>query len=405
MRDRPLAVFAAAAALVALHAANDAFVRPARGTSAGDHLVPGISSLVVLAALVALFVRARPGARAALASVLAAWSAEGVALAVAGVQRVTGLLLLAPATLALAALAGVLLWRSRRGGRLVLLRRAGRAVGAVALAYLVVAPVGVAILATHRPRHDVRAAELGAPYRAVAIRTRDGLRLAASYVPSRNGAAVVSYPTRAGKVPQARMLVRHGYGVLLLDARGYDGSEGAPNMFGWGETEDVDAAVDWLRRRPDVHDGRIGGIGFSVGGEMMIEAAARNANLKAVVSEGAGVRSVREEWLYGARGVVSIPCSAVQTAALTALSGTPAPPALPDLVARIAPRAVFLIEAENGTGGEELNRAYFDAAQPPKELWRVAGAGHTGAYAAAPAEYERRVVEFFDHYLGASAAL
>jgi hypothetical protein len=30
--------------------------------------------------------------------------------------------------------------------------------------------------------------------------------------------------------------------VLLLDARGYDGSEGDPNVFGWGAAKDIDAA-------------------------------------------------------------------------------------------------------------------------------------------------------------------
>ena len=48
-----------------------------------------------------------------------------------------------------------------------------------------------------------------------------------------------------------------------------------------------------------MNDGRIGGIGFSVGGEMMLQAAASNAGLRAVVSEGAGVRSVREHLLRG----------------------------------------------------------------------------------------------------------
>jgi hypothetical protein len=46
--------------------------------------------------------------------------------------------------------------------------------------------------------------------------------------------------------------IRHGYGVLLLDARGYDGSQGDPNLFGWDAPKDIDAAVDWLRRQPDV---------------------------------------------------------------------------------------------------------------------------------------------------------
>ena len=39
------------------------------------------------------------------------------------------------------------------------------------------------------------------------------------------------------------MLVRRGYGVLMLDMRGYDGSQGDPNMFGWDDTRH-------RRRRP-----------------------------------------------------------------------------------------------------------------------------------------------------------
>ena len=102
------------------------------------------------------------------------------------------------------------------------------------------------------------------------------------------------------------MLVRDGYGVLLLDARGYDGSEGDPNLFGWDDAKDIDAAVAWLQQQPDV-EGQIGGIGFSVGGEMMLQAAAENTGLHAVVSDGAGFRSVREELLRGPRGWFTLP--------------------------------------------------------------------------------------------------
>jgi fermentation-respiration switch protein FrsA (DUF1100 family) len=195
------------------------------------------------------------------------------------------------------------------------------------------------------------------------------------------------------------MLIRHGYGVLLLDARGYDGSDGAPNMFGWGETKDIDAAVDWLGRQPGVRGGRIGGIGYSVGGEMMLEAAAGNCDLRAVVSEGAGIRSIREELLHGASSIPALPTQAVQTAALAVLSGTSPPPSLHDLVQRIAPRSVFLIFAEHGVASEDLNKNFYRAAGEPKQLWRIAGAGHTRGYQTDPGAYERRVVGFYDHAL------
>ena len=78
-------------------------------------------------------------------------------------------------------------------------------------------------------------------------------------------------------------MARHGYGVLLLDMRGQGESEGDPNAFGWESSKDLDAAIAFLTRRPDIEDGRIGGLGLSVGGELMIETAASNPALGAVV--------------------------------------------------------------------------------------------------------------------------
>jgi fermentation-respiration switch protein FrsA (DUF1100 family) len=291
------------------------------------------------------------------------------------------------------------LWRSRKPGGRRHLRRVGIGFAALLAGYWLVLPVGVAIFATHRPRADVGPADLGRAYEQVTLRTSEGLALAAWYVPSRNGAAVISYPTREGTVAHARLLARHGYGVLLVDAQVYDGSEGDPNAFGWNGTGDIDAAIDWLGRRLDVAHGRIGGIGLSVGGEVMLEAAAANPRLRAVVSEGVGVRSVREHLLRGPRGWFSLPEAAVQTVAVAAMSGTGPPPSLTDLIPRIAPRPLLLIYAGHGTGGEELSPTYFRAARQPKSLWKIPEARHLGGLEARPVAYESRVVGFFDRAL------
>ena len=47
------------------------------------------------------------------------------------------------------------------------------------------------------------------------VRTSDGLTLRGWYVPSTNGAAVLTFP-REWTQDQAQMLAEHGYGVLLL---------------------------------------------------------------------------------------------------------------------------------------------------------------------------------------------
>jgi fermentation-respiration switch protein FrsA (DUF1100 family) len=403
---RETVIFAVAVAVLALHTIADAFLLPEHGTVWSDHLLPGLGTLGVLLLSAGLYLLGRAGLRGSLALVLGALALEGCAIAVMDAGNVgprgddwTGFLL-GPAGLALWVLGVGLLWHSRKSGRLRHLRRLGLALAGVVIAYALVVPVGVAILATHRPRQPVADVVLGRPYQRADLQTSDGLELGAWYVPSRNGAAVISYPTRSGKLSQARMLVRHGYGVLLVDARGYDGSQGDPNLFGWDDTPDINAAVAWLQHQPDVRGGRIGGIGFSVGGEMMLQAAAGNTRLKAVVSDGAGFRSVREEVLYGPRGwFTSLPEQVVQSAALTVLSGTPPPPSLKDLVPRLAPRPVFFVYAGHGVGGEEYNPAYYRAAHAPKALWEIPEAHHTRGYEARPHQYEQRVVGFFDRAL------
>jgi hypothetical protein len=70
-----------------------------------------------------------------------------------------------------------------------------------------------------------------------------------------------------------------------------------------------------------------------------------------------------------------------------------------DIVGRIAPRPVFIIWAPRGVDTEALNPEYFEAAGAPKTLWEIPESRHTGGLAARPAEYERRVVGFFDRAL------
>ena len=94
------------------------------------------------------------------------------------------------------------------------------------------------------------AANLGADYERVTFTTSDGLKLSGWYVPSRNRAAVIAFSGRNGPQAQTRMLVRHGYGVLLFDRRGSGESEGDPNGFGWEGEKDITAALAFLKRRP-----------------------------------------------------------------------------------------------------------------------------------------------------------
>ena len=400
---------------VALHIADDNYLQPAPGTSAGDHLAGGLVPLAILAAVAWLYPRPRAGIRAAIAFGLGLF---GIVVGIEGVYYTTkgapsgddftGLAAI-PAGVVVLGLGARTLWRSRRRGGSRLwryLRRSLLAVGGLVGLYLVVFPVAFAYVVTHTARGFVPAADLGAAHVDVSFTTGDGLELRGWYIPSRNRAAVIAFPGRSGPQRPARLLARHGYGVLLFDRRGEGESEGDPNAFGWQGDRDLEAAVAFLQRRPDVDPERIGGIGLSVGGEMLLDAASELEGLKAVVSEGAGIRSMRE--------VLDIPETraliegalvyAVVTPAVALFSSSLPPPSLTDLIGKIAPRPVFLVYAVPGQGGEaELNETFYEAAGNPKEIWKVPGAGHTGGIDAQPAEYERRVIAFFDQALLGSA--
>jgi predicted alpha/beta hydrolase len=160
----------------------------------------------------------------------------------------------------------------------------------------VLIPLGYAYVGTHVARPPVDDIDLGSTaVEQVELRTSDGLNLEGSYVPSKNGAAVIVAFGRKGTQAPARLLARHGYGVLIFDRRDEGESDGDPNPYAWTEGErDLLAAIEFLKGRPDVEAGRIGGVGLSVGGETFLQAAAHSEDLQAVVSEGATASSVGE---------------------------------------------------------------------------------------------------------------
>jgi hypothetical protein len=406
---RDQALFRASVAVLALHVADDNFLQPNPGTSAVDHLFSGLIPLALLAAAAVTYGRARPGVRATLALLIGFF---GVLI---GIEAAYYTLNGGPSgddfTGIVATLAGLLLlvagsatlWRSRRtddGLMRRYLRRAAFSAGALALAALVLFPTALAYVVTHTARAEVPAANLGAPHQNVAFTTTDGLRLQGWFVPSRNGATVIAFPGRSGPQKHTRMLVRHGYGVLLFDRRGEGASDGDPNVFGWVGDRDLHAAAAYLRTRPDVDPKRIGAIGLSVGGEMLIHAAAHSDVFKAIVSEGASGQSARDGLANGDT-LDSVLGGGVNTLATALFTNTLPPPSLKSEVAKITPSAVFFVYGQNGQGGSEAkpNKLFYAEAREPRQIWEVPGAQHIAGITTQPKDYERRVIGFFDEFL------
>jgi len=285
------------------------------------------------------------------------------------------------------------------------------------VAFLVLAAVGVGLsyfqaqLFIYNPPEQRESiaktpADYGLDYETVNLTTVDDFGLVAWYIPSQNQAAVIvqhGYKNnRSALLYVAEMLARHGYGVMLTDLRAHGESEGELISFGLYEVRDLDAAYEYLLTRPDVDPERIGSLGNSMGGVIVLLHAAQNPGIKAVVSESAFV-SLQDEVTTGVAqtGLPAFPlASVVQWFAEREAGFQAAQVSAVEHIGEISPRAVFLLQ-----GGADMivpmdsGQRLYDAAGEPRELWFDQTVGHATFGSQREEEYEQRIVAFFDRYL------
>lgn len=139
----------------------------------------------------------------------------------------------------------------------------------------------------------------------------DGARLFAWYLPPPVGKdpvpAVVLLHGWGGNasqlLPAARALHRAGFAVLLPEARNHGRSSRAGHSSLPRFAQDLDAALDWLVRRPEVDAARLVALGHSVGAAATLLLASRRSGLAAVVSVSAFAHPewVMRRWLAARR--------------------------------------------------------------------------------------------------------
>ncbi|MEP7763932.1 alpha/beta fold hydrolase [Sanguibacter sp. 25GB23B1] len=273
--------------------------------------------------------------------------------------------------------------------------------------------LGQAVAASFPPRPDLGTRtpdSLGLTYRDVTFESRDGVLLRGWYVPSENGAGVVllhgAGSTRSSVLDHAGVLARHGYGVLLFDARGHGQSAGRGMDFGWFGESDTRGAIDFLSAQPEISSGRIGLVGLSMGGETAVGTAGADRRVAAVVAEGATNRVAEDKAYlsrYGHRGEAQHHVDRLTSQLTDLLTSAPRPAPLRDSVEaaahRSSPAAFLLI-----TAGDDPDEGYAadhlcSGAPTVCEVWTVPGAGHTHGLRVAGPQWEERVTGLLDRTL------
>jgi len=234
-------------------------------------------------------------------------------------------------------------------------------------------------------------------FQEVELTTKDGIKLAAWYTPPKNGSVVLVAHGYSGARPNEIYvaLANHGYGVLAWDFRAHGQSGGETCSLGYYEQFDAEAALDYTLKQPGVE--HVGAWGGSMGAATMILTAAKHTEIEALVSDSAFPSL--EDVLR-----LNTPIKIMQPFVLFFgewLSGAELDQVRPvDEIAKISPRAVFIIDGWDGSA-IALNSPYrlFDAAGEPKQLWVEDGVPHLTMYEHDPAGYEKRVIGFFDEHL------
>lgn len=236
----------------------------------------------------------------------------------------------------------------------------------------------------------------GLTYENVSFSTMDGLEIYGWYIPPRNDAVIILAHTVSGNrldvLDQAEVLAKQRYGVLLFDLRGHGESEGDITSV---SGEDVLAAIHYLNGRDDLDQVSIGAYGVSLGAINVLEAAAQDENIKAVIVEGLGMTMLEDIPPSDSDDWTRVPYDAAFIL-ISQLRGLTAPLSMRDAATMNSPRPLLLISAGGFSFERRLTAHYYDAAGEPKTLWEIPGAQHAEGWSVSQEEYEQRMIEFFN---------
>lgn len=136
--------------------------------------------------------------------------------------------------------------------------------------------------------------DLGLEYEDVTLQTEDNVTLKGWFVPqlqNRSNAKTIifmhGYPANKGNILPFVSFLSNEYNLLLFDFRFLGESGGSYSTAGARETQDLDAAIKYLKNR-GIRE--FGVWGFSLGGAVALMSAPQQPGIKAIVSDSSFAR-------------------------------------------------------------------------------------------------------------------
>jgi fermentation-respiration switch protein FrsA (DUF1100 family) len=240
--------------------------------------------------------------------------------------------------------------------------------------------------------------------RDVQFNSQSGSMLRGWFIPGIKGKGIVILMhgvqgNRLTMLNRGRFLARAGYSVLLFDFQAHGESSGKYITFGYLESKDAQAAVEFLHQN-NQHE-KIGVIGVSMGGAASL-LATPPLEVDALILE--SVYPTIEEAIsdritihLGTFGTIFTPLFTYQLKPQARVSPEELRPI--EKAAKVTIPKYFIFGTEDRhTRIDESRRLYAHSADP-KEAWAVDGAAHVDLHEYSKDEYERRVLDFLERHL------
>lgn len=259
----------------------------------------------------------------------------------------------------------------------------------------------------HPPRDlDARTpADVGLAFEAFRLPTRDGLGLAAWFMPAEEAEArapVVVFlhgygASKAQSLAVAPFLNRAGYHVLSFDFRGHGESDGGHTTLGIDEVEDVRAALHYLAARPDVDAERVALFGWSMGAATALNAAPYlDVPVRAIVVDSpfSSLSDVAARAFRGETGLPDRPFVQVGLAFASWMTKRSVDGDRPiDKADDVGLPMLIIQGVKDALLGPDTAERFHERA-PRSQLWLVPEAAHVEAAQREPDEYSAKVLAF-----------
>ena len=202
------------------------------------------------------------------------------------------------------------------------------------------------------------------------------------------------HANRLSLVARAEFLSRAGYSVLLFDFQGHGESTAKTITFGFLESRDATAAVNYVREK--FPGEKIGVIGISLGGASAL-LAQPPLPVSALVLESSfpTIYQATEDRMvmrFGFLGKLATPLLTCQLKPRLGIGPGDLKPI--ERAAKITVPKFFIAGTADRDTTLPESQALFAAAAEPKQLWLLDGAAHVDMHVFAKAEYEQRVLAF-----------